>query len=91
MLELPSLAHYFSPDHEQFRSALRGFVFREIIPFVNEWDEAGTFPKHLYRGAADPGATGLGYPEEYGGSHFNSERPCHAMSFNDGRRATAAL
>src|SRR5882757_2157550 len=68
MLELPPLAHYFSPDHEQFRSALRSFVSREITPFVNEWDEAGTFPRHLYRRAAEFGATGLGYPEEYGGS-----------------------
>jgi len=68
MLELPPLAHYFSPDHEQFRSALRSFVSREITPFVNEWDEAGTFPRHLYRRAAEFGATGLGYPEEYGGT-----------------------
>jgi hypothetical protein len=30
-----------------------GFVSREIIPFVNEWDEAGTFPRHLYRSVAE--------------------------------------
>lgn len=68
MLELPMLAHYFSHDHEQFRSALRDFVSREIAPLINEWDEANTFPRHLYRRAAELGATGLGYPEEYGGT-----------------------
>ena len=64
----PPLTHYFSPEHEQFRSALREFVAREITPFVNKWDEAGTFPRSLYRSAAEFGATGLGYPEEYGGT-----------------------
>jgi hypothetical protein len=42
-----------------------GFVSREIIPFVNEWDEAGTFPRHLYRSVAELGATGLGYRIEH--------------------------
>ena len=68
MFELPPLSHYFPPDHEQFRASLRDFVSREITPFVNEWDEAGTFPRALYRRAAELGATGLGYPEEYGGT-----------------------
>ena len=68
MFDLPPLSHYFSADHEQFRTSLREFVSREITPFVNEWDEAGTFPRSLYSRAAELGATGLGYPEEYGGT-----------------------
>ena len=68
MLDQPVLAHYFSPEHEQFRASLRAFVSREITPFVNEWDEAGTFPRSLYRAAAELGATGLGFDEAYGGT-----------------------
>jgi len=68
MLESPPLAHYFSPEHEQFRSSLRDFVEREITPFVNEWDEAGTFPRALYRRTAELGVQGLGVPEAYGGT-----------------------
>ncbi len=68
MFELPPLPHYFSPDHEQFRATLRDFVAKEITPFVNEWDEAETFPRSLYRRAAEIGALGIGYPEEYGGT-----------------------
>jgi acyl-CoA dehydrogenase len=68
MLESPPLPHYFSSDHEQFRAALRDFVAREITPFVNAWDEAGTFPRALYRKAAELGALGVGFPEEYGGT-----------------------
>ena len=68
MHDLPPLSHYFSADHEQFRTSVRSFVSREITPFVNEWDEAGTFPRSLYQRAAKLGITGLGYPEEYGGT-----------------------
>ncbi len=71
MFELPPLSHYFSAEHELFRASLRDFVSREITPFVNEWDEAGTFPRSLYRRAAELGAAGLGYPEEYGGTPAN--------------------
>ena len=45
--ELPPLSHYFSPEHEAFRDALRNFVARDITPFVNDWDEAETFPLSL--------------------------------------------
>jgi acyl-CoA dehydrogenase len=68
MFDLPPLNHYFSSDHEQFRASLSDFISREITPFVNDWDEAGTFPISMYRRAAELGATGLGYPEEYGGT-----------------------
>jgi acyl-CoA dehydrogenase len=66
--ELPPLSHYFTPEHEAFRASLRNFVAREITPFVNDWDEAETFPLSLYKKAADLGITGLGFPEEFGGT-----------------------
>jgi acyl-CoA dehydrogenase len=67
-LDAPPLPFHFTPDHEQFRASLRAFVAREITPFVNEWDEAETFPRALYSRAAELGILGLGYPEEYGGT-----------------------
>ena len=68
MLNQYPLPHYFSADHEAFRAALRNFVAREITPLVNEWDEAGSFPRSLYGAAAKFGALGVGYPEQYGGT-----------------------
>ena len=41
---------------------------REITPFVNDWDEAETFPLSLYKKAAEMGATGVGFAEEFGGT-----------------------
>lgn len=58
----------YTQDHHAWRAALRAFVEREIMPHVDEWDEAGEFPRDLYRKAADVGLLGLGYPEEYGGT-----------------------
>ncbi len=63
-----SKSPYYDESHEAFRATVRRFVDKEIAPFVDEWDEAGTFPRELYKKAADVGILGLGYPEEYGGS-----------------------
>jgi len=68
VFEPAPLSHYFSADHELFRAAVREFVTREITPFVNEWDESGAIPLALHARAAALGITGVGYPEEYGGT-----------------------
>ena len=57
-----------SPEHELFRDNVRAFVDAEIAPHINAWDEANTFPRELYRRAAQLGLLGLGYPEAYGGT-----------------------
>jgi acyl-CoA dehydrogenase len=58
---------YYTEDHEAFRDQMRRFVAREIAPFVDEWDEAGEFPRELYKKASAVGLLQMGYPEEYGG------------------------
>jgi acyl-CoA dehydrogenase len=59
---------FYTPDHETFRDLVRRFVDKEIAPHAHAWDEAGEFPRDLYRKAADLGLLGLGFPEEFGGS-----------------------
>jgi acyl-CoA dehydrogenase len=68
MFNIKPNPNYYTPEHEQFRRTMREFVSREVAPFVNDWDEAETFPRELYRKAAAIGLLGLGYPEEYGGT-----------------------
>src|SRR2546429_2339333 len=58
---------FYTTEHEAFRDVMRRFVAREIEPFAHEWDEAGEFPRELYRRASEIGLLGLGFPEEYGG------------------------
>lgn len=59
---------HLTPEHEAWRESVRRFVDREITPYVNEWDEAGGFPRALHEKAAAVGLLGLGFPEEYGGT-----------------------
>ena len=62
------MAEYFDKTHDMLRESVRKFVEREILPNVDEWEEAGEFPRGLYKKAADAGFLGLGMPEEYGGT-----------------------
>lgn len=69
-IDIPAAAPpspFYTAEHEAFRDQLRRFVAKEIAPYVDEWDEAGEFPRELYRKAAGIGLLQLGYPEEYGG------------------------
>src|SRR3954464_12883602 len=59
---------FYPAEHEAFRDVMRRFVSREIEPFAHEWDEAGEFPRELYRKASNVGLLGLGFPEEFGGT-----------------------
>jgi len=63
---------YYTEQHDAFRETIRRFVAREIEPFATEWDEAETFPRELYRKAAEVGLLALGFPEAYGGVETDS-------------------
>jgi acyl-CoA dehydrogenase len=55
-------------SHEEWRTQLRRFVDAEIMPYADDWDEAGEIPVELWPKAAAVGLLGLGYPEQYGGT-----------------------
>lgn len=57
----------YNDDHELFRKVVSEFVAKEITPFVDEWDEAETFPRELYQKAGAIGLFGIGFDTEYGG------------------------
>ena len=56
---------YFDETHEAFRASARAFIAREILPHLDEWEDAEIFPRELYKKAAEAGFIGLGEPEEY--------------------------
>ena len=68
-------------EHETWRETVRRFVEREILPHAAKWDEAGEFPRELYKKAAAAGLLGLGFPEEYGGTERTGEAPVAADYF----------
>ncbi|MDQ8002767.1 MAG: acyl-CoA dehydrogenase family protein [Bordetella sp.] len=61
-----------APDLRHERTALadtvRRFAQNEVAPHAAAWDEAGEFPRALYRRAGELGLLGIGYPESLGGT-----------------------
>ena len=58
---------FLTPSHEEWRKQLRRFIDKEIMPYAEEWDEAGKIPDSLWPKAAEVGIFAVGYPEAYGG------------------------
>ncbi len=65
---LDGLSPFYGESHRIWRDQLRTFLDREIIPHIEEWEEAGELPRSLHKTAAEFGLLGFGYPEEYGGT-----------------------
>ena len=59
---------FYNDSHHAWRKELKKFVAKEIAPFVETWEEAGEFPRELYKKTGDFGLLGMGYPEKYGGT-----------------------
>ena len=62
---------YETEDRLAFRETVRKFVETEIVPFADEWDEAGEVPWDLHRKAGSLGFYGLGIDEKFGGLGFD--------------------
>lgn len=56
-----------TPERQQLRKTVRGFVEQEILPHLGDWEHDGEIPRELHRGAAALGLLGAGFPEEVGG------------------------
>jgi acyl-CoA dehydrogenase len=54
-------------EQKTFIDTIRRFVDKDVQPFIDQWEEDGTFPRELYGAAAELGMLGLGFPEQYGG------------------------
>src|SRR5258708_27733885 len=57
----------FREEHEIFRSSVRKFVEREIVPFHAQWEHDGVVPRELGLTAGAEGLLCCTVPEEYGG------------------------
>jgi len=57
----------FSPEHEQFRDAIKRFIEKEITPHHESWEDAGLVDRALWPKAGAAGLLCPNLPEEYGG------------------------
>ena len=57
----------YTEEHRIFRQAVRKFCEREVLPHVDEWEEAGIVPKSVWKKMGEQGFLCMQVPEEYGG------------------------
>ncbi|MBI4693952.1 MAG: acyl-CoA dehydrogenase family protein [Gammaproteobacteria bacterium] len=58
----------FTPEHAQFRDAVRKFFARELVPNLARWDAQGMVDKAFWRRCGEQGLLCPDMPEEYGGA-----------------------
>ena len=58
----------FNEDHDLLRESLRRFVLKEMVPYSDEWEEAGEFPLELFKKMGELGYFGVNLPQELGGA-----------------------
>jgi acyl-CoA dehydrogenase len=57
-----------SLDHRAaLREVAREFTRREVVPHLQEWEDAGEVPRELHRTAAKHGLLGVAFPSDVGG------------------------
>ncbi|MCX5851267.1 MAG: acyl-CoA dehydrogenase family protein [Deltaproteobacteria bacterium] len=57
----------YTDEHRMFRETVRKYLEKEVVPHVEEWEEAGITPKSAWKKLGDQGFLCMGVPEEYGG------------------------
>ncbi|MEU5426945.1 acyl-CoA dehydrogenase family protein [Streptomyces olivoreticuli] len=76
----------YGEDHEAFRETIRDFVAAEVVPFYEQWREAGAAPREFYKKLGELGVFGIEVPEEYGGAGEHSFK-FHAVVTEECARA----
>jgi alkylation response protein AidB-like acyl-CoA dehydrogenase len=64
----PAPFPYFTEEHEMIRQTVKRFCQEEIAPHAEKWDEAGEFPRELFRKAGELGLFGIRIDPKWGGS-----------------------
>jgi alkylation response protein AidB-like acyl-CoA dehydrogenase len=62
---------YFTEEHQAFRDSFRDFLDREVVPFVDQWEETGTIDRSVWKKFGKMGYFGIYSPEEYGGLNLD--------------------
>jgi alkylation response protein AidB-like acyl-CoA dehydrogenase len=58
-----AVRHFYDEDHEAFRTSVREFVQREVVPHQDAWDDTGHIDPKLWVTAGSQGLLGLAFPE----------------------------
>jgi len=74
---------YYKQTHYDWQKKVRAFVEKEMMPFLDKWEEKGDFPSDLHEKAYAAGIYGAMYPAEYGGTPPKDCDPFHDLIMID--------
>ena len=63
----------FTQEHHIFRESFRKFLGKEVVPFLEKWEQDGIVPKDIWRKMGENGFLCPWLEEEYGGSNAGYE------------------
>ena len=64
----------FTDEHDEFRAVVARFVADEVVPYHDDWEEAGLVPRELWKQAGAIGLLCTDVPTEYGGGGVSDFR-----------------
>ncbi len=71
MPETPSI---YEQEHEDFRSTVRSFLEKEVVPHHDQWEKDGQVSREVWRKAGEMGLLCFDADEEYGGAGIHDFR-----------------
>jgi alkylation response protein AidB-like acyl-CoA dehydrogenase len=75
----------FTEEHDLYRAAAREFFEKEVEPFHDDWEAAGSVPRELWEHAGAQGHLAHTVPEEFGGPGVDDFRFPAILTEEQGR------
>ena len=58
---------YFTEEHHAFRASFKDFLQKEVVPYIDKWEQTGSIERFIWKKFGEMGYFGLSTPQEYGG------------------------
>lgn len=71
---MPEKPTIFEQEHEDFRSTVRAFLEKEVVPHHEQWEKDGQVSREVWRKAGEQGLLCFDVEEEYGGAGISDFR-----------------
>lgn len=75
-------------EQKLLQRTVREFAEAEVRPLAKELDETGSFPREVFKKAAELGLAGIAMPEEHGGAGM--DHTCYEIAIEEISRACAS-
>jgi len=62
------ISPYFTPEHDSFRTTVRQFITKEVLPVALQWEKDEQIPRAMWKRLGALGFLGINHPEELGGT-----------------------